>query len=44
MKLPSFVAGAHPSISLGFGVEPGQGGGRPTLIVGCLWFHFRVPL
>ena len=44
MTLPSLVAGAHPQVSLGFGVEPARGDGPPTLIVSFLLFHLRIPL
>lgn len=44
MNLPSLVLGLHPTVSLGFGVEPAQGDGPATLIVSFLLFHIRIPL
>lgn len=44
MKLPSLVAGAHPSVSVGFTVEPATGDGPAYLVASCFLFHVKFPI
>jgi hypothetical protein len=44
VTLPSLVAGMHPTISLGFGVEQAHGDFPAVLVVSFLLFHVRIPL